>query len=439
MNVLKRIPGAAALLVAAALAFGIACAHAEPDKRFHNGKYDEYYDGRGFRSGNGESLGDASIQLGPRPFYLVKGMDEGKLKDRLMMCEKGPFYRSDFSIGHRGAALQFPEHSKEAYDAGARMGAGIVECDTTFTRDGELVCRHSECDLHTTTNIVATPLNSQCTVPWNGAGSKPKCCTSDLTLAQFKTLKAKMDASNPAATTAEGYLGGTPSWRTDLYAGRGTLMTLKESIALNKANGVKHTPELKSGDPARIQAIFGGQANYAQKMIDTLVAARIDPKDVWLQSFDGRDILYWVQNAPQFGKQAVYLDSIDPTANPPVPGFTLEQLRELKRQGVKIIAPPMPALLTINANNEIVPSQYAIDIKSLGFDIITWTFERADLRQGASKAGFYYYFDPEGRAIKKDSDMYKALDVLAHKVGIIGIFSDWPATVTYYANCMGLK
>ena len=34
--------------------------------------------------------------------------------------------------------------------------------------------------------------------------------------------------------------------------------------------------------------------------------------------------------------------------------------------------------------------------------------------------------------------MYKALDVLARKVGIVGIFSDWPATVTYYANCMGL-
>ena len=58
---------------------------------------------------------------------------------------------------------------------------------------------------------------------------------------------------------------------------------------------------------------------------------------------------------------------------------------------------------------------------------------------GASKAGFYYQFDPQGKAIKKDSDMYKALDVLARKVGILGIFSDWPATVTYYANCMGLK
>jgi len=39
-----------------------------------------------------------------------------------------------------------------------------------------------------------------------------KCCTSDLTLSEFKSLKGKMDASNPDATTAADYLGGTPSW-----------------------------------------------------------------------------------------------------------------------------------------------------------------------------------------------------------------------------------
>lgn len=93
--------------------------------------------------------GDA-IQLGPRPFYLVDGMDDGPLKSKLLACKDGPFRRTDFSIGHRGAALQFPEHTKEAYQAGARMGAGIVECDVTFTRNGDLVCRHAQNDLHTT-------------------------------------------------------------------------------------------------------------------------------------------------------------------------------------------------------------------------------------------------------------------------------------------------
>lgn len=40
---------------------------------------------------------------------------------------------------------------------------------------------------------------------------------------------------------------------------RGTLVTLREGIELNEKLGVRHTPELKSGDPERIKAIFGSQ------------------------------------------------------------------------------------------------------------------------------------------------------------------------------------
>jgi len=392
--------------------------------------------------GNSAGNKNDGIQLGPRPFYLVQGMDEGALKDRLMQCEAGPFHRTAFSIGHRGAAMQFPEHSDVSYRAGARMGAGIVECDVTFTQDGELVCRHSECDLHTTTNIVATELNNQCTVPWSGPGQSPapKCCTSDLSLEQFKSLKPKMDARNPNATTPEGYLGGTASWRTDVYTGQASLMTFKDSIALNQALGVKHTPELKGAEHQdRVDAVFGSQAGYAQKFIDELRNGGVSPDDAFVQSFNKDDILYWIKNEPRFARQAVYLDSIDPTANPPIPPQTLDELKQLKQSGVRIIAPPMWALLTVNAADEVVPSDYAHEIRRAGLEIITWSFERADLRNGAARAGWYYQFDPQGRAIKKDSDMYKALDVLARQVGVLGVFSDWPATVTYYANCMGLK
>ena len=424
--------------VVATLAFA-STAYADRDSRYHNNGHEEHYDGRGYYDDRGRKKRDDSVQLGPRPFYLVEGMDDGRLKDRLLRCQDGPFYRSDFSIGHRGAAMQFPEHTKESYEAAARMGAGVLECDVTFTSDGELVCRHAECDLHTTTNIVATGLNDKCSVPWTGPASSPKCCASDLTLAEFKTLTGKMDASNPSANTAEGYLGGTASWRTDVYTGRGTLLTHAESIELFKRLGAKFTPELKSGDRARIDAIFGSQANYAQKMIDEYKAAGVNPRDVWAQSFDKEDVLYWIENERRFGRQAVYLDSIDPTASPPIDRLSLEELEQLKRKGVKIIAPPMWALLAVDASGEVVPSQYALDIKGLGFEIITWTFERADLREGAANGGWYYQFDPTSRAIKKDSDMYQALDVLARKVRVLGIFSDWPATVTYYANCMGLK
>ena len=109
----------------------------------------------------------------------------------------------------------------------------------------------------------------------------PRCCTWNITLDEFKTLRGKMDAANPAATTLAGYLGGTASWRTDLYTGRGTLLTVRESIRLNQKLGVGHTPELKSGDPNQIQAVFGGQAPYAQKLIDVL------RDDAWIRAASG--------------------------------------------------------------------------------------------------------------------------------------------------------
>ncbi len=150
-----------------------------------------------------------NVQLGTRPYFLIEDMDAGALKTKLQSCGNMTFSKSEFSIGHRGAALQYPEHTKESYVAAARMGAGILECDATFTKDRQLVCRHSQCDLHTTTNILATPLAAKCSVPFDPA--KPentKCCTSDITLAEFKTLCGKMDASNPKATTVEEFMKG---------------------------------------------------------------------------------------------------------------------------------------------------------------------------------------------------------------------------------------
>jgi glycerophosphoryl diester phosphodiesterase len=464
------VAAAAALLAMTSVAAPVAAD--DRDDRYINGKHDDDgHHGQGYYDEHGQKKDDRGIQLGPRPFYLVEGMDEGPLKERLMQCKNGPFYRSDFSIGHRGSALQFPEHTKEAYQAGARMGAGIVECDTTFTKDGHLVCRHAENDLHTTTNILVTPLAAKCTkkfVPatFDASGNRltdasAECRTSDLTLEEFKTLTGKMDAFNPAARTAAEFLGGTPSWRTDLYTGRGTVMTLAESIELNERNGVKHTPELKESvvDPVtkvkRIDEVFKNptnrtpQENYAQAFANVLHDEGVKPHDAFPQSFNVNDVLYWIDNTA-YGRQAVFLVDYDDVKDNILlfdrKGNQLEKkedqlkfFQELKKAKVRIIAPAMPALLAVDASGRIVPSQLAKSLKEMGFEIITWTFERADLRQGASKAGFYFDFDPKGLAVKKDSDMYKALDVLAREVKIIGIFSDWVATVTYYANCMGLK
>ncbi|MCC7135914.1 MAG: hypothetical protein IT528_05890, partial [Nitrosomonas sp.] len=67
-----------------------------------------------------------NVQLGPRPFFLVDDMDESPLKTKLLSCSEGPFKASSFSIGHRGAALQFPEHTRESYLAAAIHNATCI-------------------------------------------------------------------------------------------------------------------------------------------------------------------------------------------------------------------------------------------------------------------------------------------------------------------------
>lgn len=389
--------------------------------------------------------GAVPVQLGPRPFFLVNDMVDSPLKKRLQHCAATrEHYRPTlFSIGHRGAALQFPEHTKESYEAAARMGAGIVECDVTFTKDKQLVCRHAQNDLHTTTNILATPLASKCVKPFtpatfDAAGNlvtpaAAECRTSELTLAEFKTLRGKMDAFNPRGRTVAEYMAGTPNWRTDLYAGpsSGTLLSLKEAIALFKQLGVKMTPELKSPS---VPMPFDGftQAAYAQKMLDEHKAAGVPARDVWAQSFDLNDILYWVKNEPAFGRQAVYLDDASGPADVP----TLEQLRTYRAQGVRIVAPPLWVLLTADSSGNLLPSAYARNARSVGLDIITWSLERSGILADGNNGSYYQTYDS---AITREGDMFRMLDVLAQDIGVIGVFSDWPATVSFYANCTGQR
>jgi glycerophosphoryl diester phosphodiesterase len=393
----------------------------------------------------GKLLGALPVQLGPRPFFLVDDMQDGVLKRDLQRCAATrPLYRpSQFSIGHRGAPMQFPEHTRESYIAAARMGAGVLECDVAFTRDKELVCRHAQDDLHTTTNILATPLAAKCTRPFapaefDAAGTlvraaSAECRTSDITLAEFKTLRGKMDAFNPRARTVAEYLAGTANWRTDLYSGpsSGTLMTHAESIELFKQLGVDMTPELKS--PVVAMPFEGfSQQDYAQKLLDEYRAARVPARRVWPQSFNQADVLFWVQRGGDYGRQAVFLDDANTVADLP----SAAELRNYRSQGIRIVAPPTFALLAVDAQNRIMPSQYARDARAAGLQIITWTLERSGLLADGNNGFYFQTFDS---AIRREGDVFEVIDVLAKDVGVLGIFTDWPATVSFYANCKGLR
>lgn len=382
---------------------------------------------------------DFRVEYGARPFFLIEKMADSPLKEKLMSCAMQDPKTSKFSIGHRGAPLLYPEHTVESNVAAARQGAGILECDVTFTADKELVCRHAQNDLHTTTNMVTSALADKCTTPFTPASgdqvATAECRTSDIILAEYKTLFPKMDAADRTATTPEAFLGGTADWRTDLFVGDTTLMTHAESIALFDGLGADFTPELKSPS---VEMPYDGysQANYAQALVDEYKAANIDPSRVWLQSFNMDDVLYWIENEPAFGAQAVYLmDEYNIEGYSPMDATTWPNtMAELKAKGINYIAPPLWMLVTTE-NEAMVPSLLAREAKAAGLGIITWTLERS----GPLANGGGWYFQSVSDLIDRDGDYFEILHVLAQDVGVEGVFSDWPATTTYYANCFGLE
>ena len=83
----------------------------------------------------------------------------------------------------------------------------------------------------------------------------------------------------------------------------------------------------------------------------------------------------------------------------------------------------------------IVASPSARDARAAGLELVTWSLERSGAL-GAGQNGWYY--QTIDTALRSDSDVLRVLDVLARQVGVRAVFSDWPATTTFYANCTGL-
>ena len=397
------------------------------------------------------------VQLGPRPYYLVNDMDSGSLKTEMQECSQNlhTFLPSDKIMGHRGACMQFPEHSKESYMAAITMGAGIVECDVTFTKDLQLVCRHSQCDLHTTTDILLHPeLASLCTKPFSPAEysfhgklvtpASAECCTSDITLEQFKSLRAKMDGADTSATNVDDYVaGGIPDWRTQLYASRGTLMTHNESIELFSSMNVKMTPELKA---PLVPMPFNGFTveKFAQKIVDEYTDRNITPSHVFLQSFVEEAIDHWLKYDAEFGKQAAFLWEPKTQSDTRDPSMWPDFVR-LHAEGVNIISIPIFVAIDLK-NDELVISAFASNATAAGMELVCFSLERSGpLYVGG---GGYYYQTVNGlnpapgesgvSVINNDGDMLTVVDFLFRQVGLKAMFTDWAATLSFYINCIDL-
>lgn len=204
---------------------------------------------------------------------------------------------------------------------------------------------------------------------------------------------------------------------------------------LIRSLGGRFTPEIKAPD---VDMPFGNfsQRDFVMKVISEYEEYHIPSNHVWLQSATLKDIEYVVSET-EYGEQAVVLDFEDDRFG--VRADDEAFLDKVKSTGAKYVAPPMFKLVAPE-DGMIVASEFAALIKERELHIITWTLGRTEGPLEKSESTDYYWQTLQGQGLNLTAgSRFELLDVLYKEVGIEGIFDDWPAVTTFYANCMDIK
>ncbi len=175
-------------------------------------------------------------------------------------------------IAHRGASGELPEHTLAAYQLAIEQGADFIEPDLVVTKEGVLIARH-ESNLINTTNVAELPefAHRRQTKIVNGLVQQG-FFAEDFTLAEIKTLRARM---------AQDF---RPQEFNDLYE----IPTLEEIIALVKQVETDTAKKIGIYPETKHPTYFLQQGyDISQKLIDTLVHEGFtEPKRVFIQSFE---------------------------------------------------------------------------------------------------------------------------------------------------------
>ena len=253
---------------------------------------------------------------------------------------------------------------------------------------------------------------------------------------EFKSLSGRHDRHDRDATSVKEWLRAQAEAVVPGYPDQGELMTHAESIDLFQRLGVAMAPELKVPE---VEMPFEGdysRQDYAQALLDAYLEAGVPADRVTFQAFSKDDILYWLAAAPEFGKRAAWGTGADPRLAPP----SMAEFEAIRASGIRRLAPPLPRLLELDAEGEIVASAYARHARDADLELIPWTLERSGVIRAGRVEGRSndFYLGPILSALESEGDVYRILQALHEEVGASAVFSDWPGTTTYYANCVGL-
>ncbi|OMJ89536.1 hypothetical protein SteCoe_8341 [Stentor coeruleus] len=194
-------------------------------------------------------------------------------------------------IAHRGACGYIPEHTLQAYETAAYMGADFIEPDLVPTKDFKLVVNH-ESLLDQTTNVNEMPqfsyLQTTKSIPtYEGILTQTGWFSEDFSLDQIKQLKAKQRIR----TRPQGM---------NLYFGKLTIEEVLDwVIGVNKIRLIEGTPLLGVYIELKDSAYFNSLGfNVEDMLLDVLKDRKIDSIEgasmicpIILQSFELQSLI----------------------------------------------------------------------------------------------------------------------------------------------------
>ena len=205
------------------------------------------------------------------------------------------------------------------------MGAGIVECDVTFTKDKELVCRHSQCDLHTTTEHPRHPRagGEMLAALHAGRPGRDKAGEREMLHQRHHPRRVPAPEGQDGRLRQERDDGARTTWPARQIGGPISMRRRRHADdpcrEHQAVQGARRQIHARAEGAERADAVrrTSPQEAYAQKLVDEYKAAGIDPKDVFAQSFDLETSATGSRTTGDSASQAVYLDERDER----LPGF----------------------------------------------------------------------------------------------------------------------
>lgn len=341
----------------------------------------------------------------PLPFVAIFLVSAGALKGRAAQVQReGVDYDHNVDlpttrplvVAHRGSSGTVPEHTVTAYRLAVDQGADVVECDLTVSNDLVLLCSH-EAWISDTTDIADRYPPSRVNtyfVP-DQMRNITDYFTVDFTMDELRQVRKRQ----------------RQSFRDPSYDGQLPIASLEDLVTVVKAAGRPVGIYVETKDTRFINSlpiVKDANTTFEDLLLAALRGFGYDDarSPCFLQSFSEDSLRYMADRSPL---PAVML-------LPPIPISD----DALARYAVFAygIGPDKRAIVRVNSSNHIV--------------------ERTDFVERAHRAGLRvhpYTLRNENQYLAWDygQDPYNEYDDF-FKIGVDGIFTDFPATYFKFMN-----